>query len=59
MCIELIVITLQTGMQQEYFLGSVLRDRYVGQELITSKYTRVQVSTLCVDEHVHVHVCGV
>ena len=39
-------------MQQEYFLGSVLRDRYVGQDLITSNYTRVQVSTLCVEYYV-------
>ena len=50
MYVELIHVfmTFQTGMWQEYFLGSVLRERYVGQGLITSNYTRVQVCVHCV-----------
>ena len=38
---------VQVGMKQEYFLGSVLRARYVDQYgLINPNYTRVQVSLI-------------
>ena len=37
-------VLLQVGMQQQFFLGGVLRNRYVNTyDLIFSNYTRVQV----------------